>query len=263
MLVTRLKESNNTLVYKVSNYARTGAAARNRTGDGPHRDGDVISLHSPSNDISNEVPANEIASDRYSSETEFIVMWPWEHLALGYLAVSLAWRLAEKEVNDWIALSVAFGTQFPDLVDKLLAWYFDILPAARSLTHSALVAVPLSIAVLLGTSYHDRPDWGVAFAVGYMSHLFGDALPQLIERDYQSLTFLLWPVLPLPDYEGLGSVLVNVRELIASPSTYLSVGTYRIGIVVALIVLWTADGFPGLIGVRRYLSRTARSHVLD
>ena len=48
-------------------------------------------------------------------------MWPWEHLAIGYLAYSLLGRLAwRRPPTVGTAITVAFGTQFPDLVDKPL-----------------------------------------------------------------------------------------------------------------------------------------------
>jgi len=190
-------------------------------------------------------------------------MWPWEHLALGYLAVSLIWRLGGRRVNDTVAVSVALGTQFPDLVDKPLAWYLGILPAARSLTHTALVAGPLSVMVFAIATYYGRSEWGLAFAVGYLSHLFGDALPKLIHGNYEGLTFLLWPVLPLPEYGGLGSVVVNLQELLTSPTAYLLAGTYRAPIIVTVIVLWADDGFPGVFGVGRYLTNTVRQRASD
>ena len=48
-------------------------------------------------------------------------MWPWEHLTIGYLAYSLLSRLAwRRPPTVGTAITVAFGTQFPDLVDKPL-----------------------------------------------------------------------------------------------------------------------------------------------
>ena len=48
-------------------------------------------------------------------------MWTWEHLAIGYLAYSLLSQLAwRRPPTVGAAITVAFGTQFPDLVDKPL-----------------------------------------------------------------------------------------------------------------------------------------------
>ena len=48
-------------------------------------------------------------------------MWPWEHLAISYLAYSLLGRLAWRRPRPLREPpSVTFGTQFPDLVDKPL-----------------------------------------------------------------------------------------------------------------------------------------------
>ena len=186
-------------------------------------------------------------------------MWPWEHLALGYLAVSLFWRINGHEIDGWVVAVVVFGTQFPDIVDKSLAWYVGVLPAGRSLMHSLFVAVPVSVFVLMGAVLLHRGEWGLAFAISYVTHLFGDALPKLVQGNYEGLTFLLWPLLPLPEYEGLSSVLESVRALAADPMTYLSVGSYRVAIVAFVVVLWAADGFPGVLDVGRYLRRTVRA----
>lgn len=185
-------------------------------------------------------------------------MWPWEHLALGYLAVSLFWRLNGHEVDGWVAGVVVLGTQFPDVVDKSLAWYVGFLPAGRSLTHTLFVAAPVSVFAIMGAVVVHRGDWGLAFAISYMSHLLGDALPKLVQGNYEALTFLLWPLLPLPDYEGLSSILESARALIVDPTTYLSVGWYRVAVVAFVVVLWAADGFPGVLDVGRYLSRNAQ-----
>lgn len=185
-------------------------------------------------------------------------MWPWEHLALGYIAVSVFWRLNGHEVDGWVAASVAFGTQFPDLLDKSLAWYAGVLPAGRSLFHSAFVAVPLSVFVIMGAVVAHRGEWGLAFAIGYTTHLFGDALPKLVSGNYEGLTFLLWPLLPLPEYQGLDSILESLTALMADPSSYLSAGSYRVAIVAFVVVLWAADGFPGVLDLGRYLRRTVR-----
>jgi len=190
-------------------------------------------------------------------------MWPWEHLALGYLPMSITWRISKTEIDDRTVLSMAFGTQFPDLVDKPLAWYLSVLPAARSLTHSLLVAVPLSLVVLAVAVRRRQLEYGIAFVLGYVTHLFGDALPRVLVGYYEGTYFLLWPLLPLSPENGPGLVLDSFYAVVDSPATYVATGSYRTAIIAFVVVLWATDGFPGLAGVGRYITSTARKHMVD
>jgi len=181
-------------------------------------------------------------------------MWPWEHLAVGYLTLSVLWRARGLAVDSRLACALAVGTQFPDLVDKPLAWQFGILPAPRTLTHSLFVAVPLSVLVVVVATRRQRSG-GVAFVVGYLTHLLGDALPLLLAGYHRHLAFLLWPVLPLPPDQGEQAVLGRLRAIIASPEPYLTSGSYRTIVVYFVVVLWLVDGAPVATEVGRLLQR--------
>jgi hypothetical protein len=183
-------------------------------------------------------------------------MWPWEHLAVGYLTLSLLWRTRGRPVDGRLALALAVGTQFPDLVDKPLAWQFALLTNARSLAHSLFVAVPLGLLVLAVAARRHRPEWGVAFAVGYITHLFGDALPPLVAGHYGELAFLVWPALPLAPDRGQEAVLERLRTVLASPEPYLTSGSYRTLLLYVVVVLWVVDGAPVAVDLGRYLRRT-------
>ncbi|EMA66968.1 membrane-bound metal-dependent hydrolase [Halorubrum aidingense JCM 13560] len=128
-------------------------------------------------------------------------MFPWTHAAFGYLlllsvAVLLHHRLSRAEL-----IAVIVATQLPDLVDKPLAWWFSILPSGRSLAHSLLVAVPLSLIILAIAWYLTHPEVGLAFGVGYASHLVGDSYIALYYWRPEELTYLLWPLLPPYPYD--------------------------------------------------------------
>lgn len=185
-------------------------------------------------------------------------MWPWTHLAFGYLLVSMGWRLRGQRISGLVAAAVALGTQLPDLIDKPLAWYFGVLPAGRSLAHSAFTAAAVSLVVLAVATHSGHRDAGVAFTVGYVSHLLGDALPKLPGGDYESVAFLLWPVLPLPEYGGADPVLENLGAVAAAPMAYLLASPARVAVVAAVVLVWSADGFPGLAGIGRYLTSRVR-----
>ena len=60
-------------------------------------------------------------------------MLPWGHLAVGYLAYSLAVRVRSGGPPAGLAVAaLAVGTQFPDLIDKPLVSWVSVLPSGRS-----------------------------------------------------------------------------------------------------------------------------------
>lgn len=179
-------------------------------------------------------------------------MWPWEHLAFGYLWYSAYSRLVGRTGPDSTGVVlVAFGSLFPDLVDKPLAWGLGVLPAGRSLAHSLLVVGPLLVvAVSLGRGVVRRRT--VAFAVAYLSHLVGDVVYPLVTDGRLVLGFLVWPLVPAPHGHGGGDFLGRVSELsaafagfVSTPRglTYLTVELVAVGVIV---LLYAYDGFPGL-----------------
>ncbi|EFW91272.1 membrane-bound metal-dependent hydrolase [Haladaptatus paucihalophilus DX253] len=166
-------------------------------------------------------------------------MWPWGHLAVGYLAYSGLRRTRTTRPptgTDVIALVV--GTQFPDLVDKPLAWWVGVLPTGRSLAHSLLTASVL-LAVTYGICRRNghRSRWA-AFAVGYVSHPFADVLLTVLAGGYGRATFLLWPILPLSS-PASGPSVVGV------PGDF----PIELSLVVAAVYVWLADGAPGVASV--------------
>jgi len=71
-------------------------------------------------------------------------MWPWGHLAVGYLLWSVLVRDRRfRPPTGAETLLLAVGTQFPDAVDKPLAWSLGVLPNGRSLAHSVFLATAL------------------------------------------------------------------------------------------------------------------------
>jgi hypothetical protein len=169
-------------------------------------------------------------------------MWPWGHLAVGYICFSVYCRgRSGLPPASLPALAAAFGSQFPDLVDKPLAWTFAVLPNGRSLAHSLLVAaVVLTVVVALARRVR-RPLVGVGFAVGYVSHSLADALSPAIEGDVVDLGYLAWPLVPAVEYETEQSFVAHFMALEPSPML-----AFELVLVVAAVLLWRADGYPGL-----------------
>jgi membrane-bound metal-dependent hydrolase YbcI (DUF457 family) len=189
-------------------------------------------------------------------------VWPWEHLAFGYLLWSLwLWARGRSHPSDLEALVLVFATQLPDLVDKPLAWQLGVLPGGRSLMHSLLIALPVVTLVLAVTYRRGALSIGVAFTIGYLSHILGDIITAAAFAGPASLTFLFWPVLPV--YGGTVDVRLYVFELMANYVVDLlssPVGlAYLVGEVLmfgAALAFWVSHGTPGWVFKRAPAGRS-------
>ncbi|WP_254538908.1 metal-dependent hydrolase [Halomarina litorea] len=178
-------------------------------------------------------------------------MWPWEHLAVGYVLVSLLWRLRGERPDLLAAFAVAFGTQFPDLVDKPLAWVFGVFDSGIAAGHSVLVAVPLCT-VLVALAY--RAGYvraAAAFSVGYFSHIPGDAFyPMFYGQPFRWKVFF-WPISQGAG-EGQVDFLAQVLRFLSRTESFATSpqGATYIGFELLLLLtafsLWALDGAPGL-----------------
>ncbi|WP_267643249.1 metal-dependent hydrolase [Haloarchaeobius amylolyticus] len=161
-------------------------------------------------------------------------MWPWGHAALGYLAYRLLPTKRRAHGSVLVMLALLVGTQLPDLIDKPLAWWATVLPTGRSLAHSVLTfAVFVALAYVVAQRY-DRSDVAFAASFGYGAHLVGDSLHSLLRLRFADLTFLLWPVLPSPDYPTDKSFTAHFAEL--SFSGFTIVGFVLSVLAVAVFV---------------------------
>jgi membrane-bound metal-dependent hydrolase YbcI (DUF457 family) len=174
-------------------------------------------------------------------------MWPWGHLAFGYVCYSLLVRLTQgrSPAGQGTILAV-FGTQLPDLIDKPLAWTFGVLPSGRSLTHSLITLGIVLLIVGLYACRYDRLDLVGAFATGWGSHLLGDSFGALLSGEFADASFLAWPITPGPPYDGQDGILSHFADLTVSPWLLIQIGVP----VVVLGGLWARDGYPGLAEVR-------------
>lgn len=189
-------------------------------------------------------------------------MMPWSHLGIGYFVYSLYARVRTGETpQGGPTLALVFGTQFPDLLDKPLNWWFAILDG-RGIGHSLLVMVPFCLVIYLAARQQDRGQLGVAFGVGVLTHLPGDALLALIAGNFRGeVSYLLWPVLPAPTYpsdslsDHLVRIVGHVQELVQiamGVDSVLDVAALVLGLSVRFVfvlipfLVWRADGYPGL-----------------
>ena len=176
-------------------------------------------------------------------------MWPWGHLAVGYLVYSglSRWRFGRLP-GSVATLAVAFGTQLPDLVDKPLAWTVSVLASGRSLAHSLLTAVVVCGFVVWYARRTDHSTIGVAFAVGYLSHPFADGMLSFVAGDFPDLTYLVWPLLDLPPYETEQSFAAHLLSIEVTPFFL-----FQLVLVALAFVVWDRDGRPGLAALRGWL----------
>lgn len=161
-------------------------------------------------------------------------MWPMGHLGVAYCLYTLGVRLrADSPPARGPSLALVVGSQLPDLVDKPLAWGFDLLPTGRTLAHSLLVLVPLCLAVTAYAYSRDQTESAVGFSVGILSHPFIDALP-VLWRPERSPDFLLWPSLPVEPPEGSLSVVGLFLDSLSKPYFWSQLVVFGIA-----VVLWT------------------------
>ena len=180
-------------------------------------------------------------------------MWPWEHLAVGYVLYSLYCHLRYRRAPRARAvLAVAVATQLPDLIDKTLAWGFHVLPSGHSLGHSLLFALPLVALVGVVAWRADASPVGAAFGIGYLSHLPGDVLYPFLSGGRPSLSFLVWPFGSVPSYDpNRGFIEIvsyyftrYVHDVMTGElSTYFAL---QLAFMFAVFLLWLYDGAPVL-----------------
>lgn len=173
-------------------------------------------------------------------------LWPWGHVAVGYLVFSGLSRVGlDRPPRGTEPIVVAVAALVPDLIDKTFAWTIPLLPNGRSLGHSLLLAAVIVIVVGLYYRCTDRPTLAAAFGVGYLSHPFADALQPLIPWEPSSLGYLGWPLVPALEYSQEQSFLAHLTDIQVTPFFL-----FVLGLVPLAVVVWVCDDTPGLGVVR-------------
>jgi hypothetical protein len=183
---------------------------------------------------------------------------PLGHLAFAYLWYAVYAAVGTHRLPAQLALvPLAFGSQFPDLVDKPLA-YLGVLTYGRSLAHSLFTFALCSVA-LWWLTIQFRGRWRAetvaerlrivtpaAFTVGYASHLLGDTYRFLLAGDLWAARFLVYPLFPVPE-----SPSDDIAPWIRLFEIYQEMGSHP---QVNLIILATVV-FVGL-RIRQYWKQT-------
>ena len=176
-------------------------------------------------------------------------MLPWGHLAVGYLAYSLAVRARSGGPPAGLAVAaLAVGTQFPDLIDKPLVAWVSVLPAGRSLGHSLFFAAVCGVGLWYFGRRVGRLDVAAAFLFGQLAHTAADAVDPLVAGRWAELGFLFWPVTPAFRYPGDDRELVGY--LLAESTTPPH---HELGLFALAVALWVADGRPGPLEAGQWL----------
>lgn len=184
-------------------------------------------------------------------------MLPLGHLAVAYLWYAVFAAARAHRLPARLALvPLAFGSQFPDLVDKPLA-YLGVLTYGRSLAHSVFTFALCSLAVWWVTirlqgrwepatlAERLRTVTPAAFVIGYASHLLGDSYQFLLAGDMWAARFLVYPVFPVPE-----SPSDDIAPWIRLLEIYQEMGSHpQLNFIILAIVV-----FAGPRG-RQYLRR--------
>lgn len=176
----------------------------------------------------------------------------WVHAAVAYLLYRLTTRVdMAGKLTGGAVLALIGGGLLPDIVDKPLSFVISSLPS-RSLTHSIFTAVLVIGFVVYVARRLDRLEVGVAYSVGYLSHLGADLVDYLFIPG-ETLQFLFWPL--VTDYHHIDTV----QDLLAlvSPTPYVLMQTM---VTISGIAVWIHDGKPGYALTVRSLTEWRIQH---
>lgn len=189
-------------------------------------------------------------------------MWPWEHLAFGYLIYTAVVHLVFRErPTDTATLALALGTQIPDLIDKPLGWTLGFYATGYGAAHSVLIAGPFVLLVFAEAVRHGRLRVGLGLAVGWYSHMLGDVVNPLRNGNLPSVERLFWPVVRFEGYdrdlgffERFGHYFSEFVAHGLAPEYRVFLFAY-VGLFAFVFVVWLFDGVPGVRGLVRRATR--------
>lgn len=180
-------------------------------------------------------------------------MWPWEHVLFAYVCYSLYVHGRHGHPpRDKATVVLAFGSVLPDLIDKPLAWQFDLFETGYAVAHSVFAVLPVLFGVYMFARRRQEVTVPVAFIIGYLLHLIGDLLPASLSRGTLTLSPVLWPISNWVPVDTGGSLTENTFALLTlyvsqlvtlepTPVVVLQLGSVLVG-----TALWLWDGCPGL-----------------
>ncbi|PGF15183.1 metal-dependent hydrolase [Natrinema sp. CBA1119] len=177
-------------------------------------------------------------------------MWPWEHLAFAYVLYSLTRNVLSRTApSTQETIAVAVGSQFPDLLDKPLAWTFGVMETGYAVGHS-IFAAPFIILVAYAVAARrgDRILAG-AFAFAHLSHPVADLLNRILSGRAVDLRIVLWPIESPPPATQGGFIDHFARYFIQYVNAIVAGGltlqvVFQSLLALAVLALWLFDGAP-------------------
>lgn len=171
-------------------------------------------------------------------------MLPIVHPVVGYLCYAVYRRSCHGEQPDGTPAVVAVvAATLPDLIDQPL-WLAGLTPVGRTVAHSSVVAVPVVVIVVALTRRRGQSALGIAFTIGYLTHIAADIPWHVLAGDYSELGFLFWPITSMPAYTG-------TKALGTIGGVEITTLWVEAVICIVGVGLWWYDGRPGLDVLRR------------
>lgn len=190
-------------------------------------------------------------------------MWPWEHVLFAYIFFSVYMHVRHRAPPEHRpTVLLAFGSLFPDLVDKPLAWQYGIFETGWGIAHSVFIATAVSLLGYAVARWAGAGRIGLGFGYGYLLHLVGDVIPASLSRERLYLDPILWPFGNPTTSSNPGSFLDGVTTLLFEYATQLlaleitPIVVLQLGSVVLGSALWIYDGCPGLRGIVAWVHRS-------
>ena len=155
-------------------------------------------------------------------------MMPWGHFAVAYIPFAIYTLARHRCLPDAKhTVILMWATQLPDLIDKPLAWWFHVLPSGRSLAHSVFFATPYVLIVTYVAWRTDRPKLGALFTFGYLSHIYADIYPSVLNPPHLFLPNLFFPLLS-PYVGKRTNFLVHFQDVEPTTGTIVKIGLMTI-----------------------------------
>lgn len=178
-------------------------------------------------------------------------MYPWEHLLLGYLVYSVYVRARHGEPPDARgALAAGFGSQFPDLIDKPLAWTLGLIETGYGIGHSIFVSPVALVAGYAVGRRLGRSRIGIGFGIAYLSHLLSDVIYPIAFGRGVEPRVILWPARSPPTSMLQSGLLQRTVHYFGRFSRDVSLGeswlyvAFQLGFAGTVVLLWWWDGAP-------------------
>jgi hypothetical protein len=159
-------------------------------------------------------------------------VYPREHFLVAFVPVVVYVALRDRRRPSLGLVWVVFvGSQLPDLIDKPLGNYLDLLPSGRVFFHSLPIAIPVSVVAIVYAHKTERLRAGIAFVFAYLLHIAGDSYPSFLRSSPFAWSDLLWPLTPptprpeIPGWAGPNQIHVTIWTGISVVILCLALGT--------------------------------------